>query len=155
VASPAHDHGSVVDAIPSFEAWVVRVDPESRGDPLWRMAAYRMGLYAVETAWADAAMLDRHRITRRIASQLYEAVGSIAANIAEGYSRSSGADRVRIFEYGLGSTRESTVWYRAARPVLGQALYDRRIDLLNQIRRIMLTAIPAERARHLKRRAKG
>jgi len=116
------------------------------------MAAYRMGLYAVELAWDDAVILDRHRVTRRIASQLYDAVGSIAANIAEGYSRSSGADRVRIFEYGLGSTRESAVRYHAARPVLGRALYDGRINLLTQIRRILLTAIPAERARHLKKR---
>jgi four helix bundle protein len=142
-----------MDPIPSFGEWVVRAGPQQRGDPLWRMTAYRMGLYALEIAWVDATSLDRNRITRPIGSQLYRAIGSIPANIAEGYSRSSGADRVRFFEYALGSTRESAVWYAAAWPVLGQATYNRRIELLTQIRRILLAAIPAERTRRLKRRS--
>jgi len=141
-----------VDPILSFDAWVARANPEHRGDRLWKMTAYRLALYAVEIGWVDATALDRNRVTRTIASQLYRALGSIAANIAEGYSRSSGADRVRFFEYGLGSTRESAVWYRAARPVLGHTIHDSRVELLSQIRRILLAAIPAERVRRLRRR---
>jgi four helix bundle protein len=141
-----------VDFIPSFKLWAANADPSQRADPLWRMTAYRFALYALEIGWDDARALDRMRITRSIASQLYRALGSIGANIAEGYSRSSGADRVRFFEYGLGSARESAVWYRAGRPVLGQTIYESRIDLLSQIRRILLAAIPPERARRLKRR---
>jgi four helix bundle protein len=118
------------------------------------MAAYRFAIYALEIAWVDATVLDRSRITRPIAAQLYRAVGSIAANIAEGYSRSSGADRVRQFEYALGSTRESTVWYHAARPLLGQTIHNARLELLTQIRRILLAAIPIERNRRLRRRGR-
>jgi four helix bundle protein len=139
-----------VDSLPSFQAWVAKADPEHSGDPLWRMSAYRLALYAVEIAWADATVLDRNRITRQIGAQLYRALGSIAANIAEGYSRSSGPDRVRFFEYALGSTRESVVWHRAARPILGGEVHDDRVALLADIRRILLKAIPAERARHVK-----
>jgi four helix bundle protein len=142
-----------MDSILPFEAWVANAEPEQRADRLWRMTAYRLAIYALEIAWADAATLDRNRTTRPIGSQLYRALGSIAANIAEGYSRSSGADRVRLFEYALGSTRESSVWYRAARPVLGHAIYDSRIAVLSQIRRILLAAIPDERSRRVKRRA--
>jgi four helix bundle protein len=139
---------------PSFDTWLARVDPTQRADPLWRMAAYRFAIYALEIGWVDATTLDRTRVTRLIGSQLYRALGSIAANIAEGYSRSSGADRVRIFEYALGSTRESSVWYLAARPVLGQSTCDTRNELLSQIRRILLSVIPAERTRRLKRRTR-
>jgi four helix bundle protein len=136
---------------PSFDVWVAEADLEQRGDRLWKMAAYRLALYALEIGWADATTLDRTRITRPIGAQLYRALGSIAANIAEGYSRSSGADRVRFFEYGLGSARESVVWYLAARPVLGRVTYGIRVELLTQIRRILLSAIPAERSRRLGR----
>ncbi len=38
-------------------------------------------------------------------------VGSIRANIAEGYSRGTGKDRARFYEYALGSARESRDWY--------------------------------------------
>jgi four helix bundle protein len=111
-----------------------------------------MGLYALELALADVTTLDRNRITRPIGPQLYRAIGSIGANIAEGYSRSSGADWVRLFGYALGSTRESVVWYHAAHRVLSQAIYDSRIELHSQIRRILLAVIPVERTRRLRRR---
>jgi four helix bundle protein len=139
-------------ATPSFEAWEAAADEEQRADALWRMTAYRIAVYALEIASGDARMLDRIRITRSVAAQLYRAVGSIAANIAEGYSRSSGADRVRFFEYGLGSTRESAVWYHAARPVLGSTVVASRTATLTRIRQLLLVAIPRERARRLRPR---
>jgi four helix bundle protein len=142
----------IVDATPSFEAWESSADEEQRADPLWRMAAYRIAVYALEVGWNDARDLDGIRITRPVAAQLYRALASIAANIAEGYSRSSGADRVRFFEYALGSARESTVWYRAARPVLGSTVVTNRIATLTRIRQLLLVAIPRERPRRLRPR---
>jgi four helix bundle protein len=139
-------------ATPSFESWEAAADEEQRADLLWRMTAYRIAAYALEIGWDDARVLDGVRMTRPIAAQLYRALGSIAANIAEGYSRSSGADRVRFFEYGLGSTRESAVWYRAARPVLGSAVIASRTATLTRIRQLLLVAIPRERARRLRPR---
>ena len=114
-------------------------------DPLRRMAAYRLAEELIDISWDDALRLSRHPVARHVAAQLFRAVGSIAANIAEGYSRSSGRDRVRLFEYALGSARECTVWYRCALPVLGVSA-DRQ-QILNRIRRILLSAIPRERAR--------
>jgi hypothetical protein len=141
-----------VDAKPSFESWESAADDEQRADPLWRMTAYRLAAYALEIGWDDARALDGLRITRPIAAQLYRALGSIGANIAEGYSRSSGADRVRVFEYGLGSTRESAVWYRAGRPVLGPMVVGSRLATLTRIRQLLLVAIPRERARRVRPR---
>ncbi len=137
---------------PTFEVWEATVDEEQRADPLWRMTAYRLALYAVATGWFDAQRLHRVVITRGIAAQLYEALGSIPANIAEGYSRSSGPDRVRFFEYALGSTRESNVWCFAGRPVLGATVVAQRVAILTRIRQLLLAAIPRERSRRVRPR---
>jgi len=116
-------------------------------DPITRMRAYRLARDLLADAWADADLLRRHRVTERISAQLYTAIGSIAANLGEGYSRSSGRDRVRLYEYALGSTRESTVWYGAAAPVLGVELISDRLNKLDEIRRLLLAIIPRERNR--------
>jgi four helix bundle protein len=137
--------------MPPMNAWEASVDERDRADPLWRMQSYRLSLYAFELGWKDVQALDRTRVTRHIAPQLYEALGSIGANVAEGYSRNSGLDRARFFEYGLGSTRESVVWYRGARPVLGPALVEDRIETLTRIRQLLLVTIPRERSRRLRR----
>jgi four helix bundle protein len=69
------------------------------------------------------------------------------ANIAEGYSRSSGRDRARIFEYALGSARECMAWYESAEPVLSATIVRERLDTLEEIRRLLLAIIPRERDR--------
>jgi four helix bundle protein len=119
----------------------------SSRDPLLRMRAYRVASELVEEVWNDAEKLRHHGATEKISGQLYAAVGSIAANLGEGYSHSSGRDRARIFEYALGSTRESMVWYQAAQPVLGTDIVRNRLDKLEEIRRLLLATIPRERGR--------
>jgi four helix bundle protein len=136
-----------VDRIPSFECWQARAHEALRADALWKVTAYRLALYSLELGWEDARVIDRSRIARPIASQLYRALGSIAANIAEGYSRSSGPDRARHFEYSLGSARESLAWYFAVAPVLGRDTFVARNDTLAQVRRLLLASIPVERKR--------
>ena len=108
------------------------------------MAVYRLSLFLLNLAWEDARQLDSG-ITRPLAGQLYRAVASIPANIAEGYGRLSGRDRARFYEYALGSTREAIVWYRACRRMLGEEVARHRIDALTEIRRLLLVITPAER----------
>ena len=115
-------------------------------DPLFRMRAYQIAKDLLQTAWVDAKTLSADPVTQKMSGQLYAAVGSISANIDEGYSRSSGIDRSRIFEYALGSVRESMTWYQAAQPVLGDLVLTRLNDL-EEIRRLLLAIIPRERAR--------
>jgi four helix bundle protein len=95
----------------------------------------------------DAEKLRHHQATEKVSGQLYAAVGSIAANLGEGYSHSSGKDRARIFEYALGSTRESMIWFRAAEPILGRNIVSERLAKLEEIRRLLLATIPRERGR--------
>lgn len=108
------------------------------------MRAYRLAVELMEVAWLDAKSLSAELVTERISGQLYAAVSSVGSNIGEGYSRSSGKDRARIFEFALGSVRESIHWYRAARPILGD-LVTPRLNTLEEIRRLLLAIIPRER----------
>ncbi len=116
-------------------------------DPLMRMRAYQLARQLADFAWKDCEVLKRDVVTEKVAGQLYAAVGSIAANMGEGYSRSSGRDRARIFEYALGSTRESIAWYHLAGNVLGDETTNQRLATLIEIRKLLLVAIPRERTR--------
>ena len=121
------------------------VSAATSNDPLRRMRAYQIAMDLLKTAWFDAKALSADAPTLQMSGQLYAAIGSILANIAEGYSRSSGTDRARFFEYALGSVRESITWYEGARPVLGESVTTRLNDL-EEIRRLLLAIIPRERA---------
>jgi four helix bundle protein len=126
------------------------VSHETSNDPLFRMRAYRLAADLLDVAWEDAKALSAEPVTARNAGQLYAAVNSITANIGEGYSRSSGKDRSRIFEYALGSVRESMSWYQGARPVLGDVVRA-RLDTLEEIRRMLIAIIPRERGTRMPR----
>jgi hypothetical protein len=77
---------------PSFEEWKRSIGLGISGDPLWTVQAYRLSLYAI-----DCHSFDRRSVaglqTAASIDQLTRALGSIAANISEGYSRSTVADR--------------------------------------------------------------
>ena len=115
------------------------------------MRAYQLARELVPDAWDDARTLSAEPITEEVSRQLYAAVGSIAANISEAYSRSSGRDRALRFEYALGSVRESMEWYHSAQPVLGEDSVLDRLDRLEEMRRMLLAIIPRERGRSMKR----
>ena len=85
-----------------------------------------------------------------LSDQLYRSLGSISANVAEGYSRGTGKDRARFYEYSLGSARESRDWYFKARHVLGDQVFQHRLQLLTDTIRLLLTIIPQQRQRVLR-----
>jgi len=134
----------------TFDEWLASMPPELTQDPLWRMEVYRLAVFAGDLAWQDVSRLIKDRRTVRVADQLYRAIGSIGANIAEGYSRRSGKDQARFYEYALGSAREARGWYYQSRHVLSEAVSTHRIKLLTQIARLLLTIIPAERGYKLR-----
>ena len=129
----------------TYEEWVKTVPAEMTGDPLWQVKAYRFALFANTPAWQDVSKLVQDKRVIGLADQLYRASGSIAANIAEGYSHRSGKDQARFYEYSLGSAREARVWYYQGRFILSEAVVEHRLHLLTEIARLLLTMIPAER----------
>ena len=129
----------------NYEEWEKSVPRTITGDPLWRMKVYRLAHFIGELGWKDATKLYRDQRTVSIAGQLYRALGSISANISEGYSRGTGKARVQFYEYALGSSRESRGWYFHGRYVLGEDVFDHRGEILAEICRLLLTMIPAQR----------
>lgn len=139
-----------MDKFVNFNDWLTKFPDAISGDPLWKMVVYRYAMFIGDLAWHDATKLMSDRRTIGLSEQLYEAVGSIGANISEGYSRSSGKDRARFYEYALGSARESRGWYYDGRFVLGEEAALHRMQFLTQIIRLLLTITPEERARTIR-----
>ena len=133
-----------------YEEWEATIPEAITGDALWRVQAYRLALFAADIAWEDVSRLAEDRRTRALADQLYRSLGSVGANIAEGYSRSSGRDRARFYEYALGSARESRDWYYKARHVLDDSVIEHRLSLQTQMIRLLLKMVPDQRQRTLR-----
>ena len=136
----------------NYEEWVATVPEEIKADSLWKMTAYRLALFLGDLGWYDTAKLVRNRHLTGLSDQLYRALGSVSANLAEGYSRGSGKDRARFYEYSLGSARESRDWYFKARHVLGEVVFQHRLQSLTRVIQLLLTTIPQQRGRALRER---
>ena len=134
----------------NYEEWVTTVPEEIKADSLWKVTAYRLALFLSDLGWRDTARLARERRMLGLSDQLYEALGSVSANLAEGYSRGTGKDRARFYEYALGSARESRDWYFKARHVLGKIVFQHRLQLLTRVIQLLLTMIPQQRGRALR-----
>jgi four helix bundle protein len=102
-------------------------------------------LFVADIGWRDVTRLAQDRRTVSVADQLNRSLGSISSNVAEGYSRGTGRDRARFYEYALGSAREARDWYFKGRHVLGEALTTHRMELLSQVIKLLLTIVPNER----------
>jgi len=129
----------------NFDVWVEILPAEIKQDALWKVEAYRLSLFLSEICWHDVSELIKDHHTRSLADQLYRAVGSISANIVEGYSKSTGRDRARFYEYALGSARESRDWYYKSHHILIDEVVKHRIKLTTQIIRLLLTMVPQQR----------
>ena len=133
-----------------YHKWMDQVSLEIRGDRVWRLEVYRLGLFAADIGWNDITILSRDRRTRGLSDQLYRALGSISANTEEGFSRGTGKDRARFYEYALGSARESRGWYYKGRHVLMLEIVQHRMALLTHVIKLLLTMIPDQRGTEIR-----
>jgi four helix bundle protein len=129
-----------------FAAFEQRQPDDLIGDPVWKLPAYRIGLFLSQVVQKDCVSLRRFPGTEDCARQLQRAVDGIPANITDGYGRLSGKDRARYYEIALSSAREAREWYRRAAQVLDRALMNERALLLTRVIKILTKAIPEERA---------
>jgi four helix bundle protein len=134
----------------NYEEWEETVPETITGDSLWKIRAYRLALFLSDLGWHDITRLMRDRRTISLSDQLCRALGSIGANLAEGYSRGTGKDRARFYEYSLGSARESRDWYYKGRHILGETVVQHRLQLLTEVVRLLLTMVPQQRGRILR-----
>ena len=133
-----------------YADWAKKVPATITGDRLWRVEAYRLALFAADLGWHDVTKLFQDRRTIGLADQLYRALGSIGANVAEGFSRGTGRDRARFYEYALGSARETRDWYYKGRHVVGEKVTEHRIELITSIICLLLTMVPEQRTSQVK-----
>lgn len=129
----------------NYQEWLATVPDVIAVDKLWTVTAYRLALFIADIGWEDVTKLVGDRRTIGLSDQLYRSLCSVGANLAEGYSRGSNKDRVRFYEYALGSARESRDWYYKAKSILGESVTTHRMDVLTQIIRLILTMLPLQR----------
>ena len=123
--------------------WEQTCPVDITSDVIWKLDAYRAAHYLLHVACLDC--LNAPAPTD-IMSQLVRAAGSVSANLGEGYSRSSRADRLRFFTYALGSTRECVTWYQAIRANLPGDIPEERLHLLTRLRSLLLGIIRSARS---------
>jgi four helix bundle protein len=128
-----------------YAEWLETVPPELTNDPTWKLEVYRLALFAGDIGWNDVLALSKNNLMWGIADQLHRSLGSVSANLTEGYSRSKGLDRARFFEISLGSARESRDWYYKSRHVLPAEVIKHRIGLTTKIIRMLVPMISHQR----------
>ena len=129
----------------NYAEWLKSVPPEINNDPIWKLEVYRLALFAGDIGWQDVLTLSKNKLMSSVADQLHRSLGSISANLTEGYSRSKGLDRARFIEISLGSARESRDWYYKSRHVLRPEVITHRIGLITHIIGMLTPMIPHQR----------
>jgi hypothetical protein len=74
-------------------AWERSCHDAITSDVIWRLDAYRASLFLLDLARADAKLVAKRSLDGEPAGQLLHSVASVSANIGDGFSRSSRADR--------------------------------------------------------------
>lgn len=134
----------------NYAQWLKDIPSEISNDPIWRLEAYRLALFIGDIGWEDVQKLSKEKLMFSVADQLHRSLGSISANLTEGYSRSKGLDRARFIEISLGSARESRDWYYKSRHVLSPAVVKHRMELLTRIVSMLAALIPHQRKKAIR-----
>ncbi len=92
-----------------------------------------MSLELWDDCWNDCEVLGKDFRGKEVASQLIRAVGSISANIEEGYGRGFGKEYPQFLRISRGSARESKGWYRKSKFLLKEEVINERIAKLDSI----------------------
>ena len=129
----------------NFIDWEIAVPHIIKEDPSWKMEVYRLSLFLSDVCWRDTKkILDKRFYS--LSDQLYRSVGSISANIIEGYSRISNKEKARFYEISLGSAREAKDWYFKSRFILGEEVFLSRAEILTSIIKLLNTMIMDRRS---------
>lgn len=127
-----------------YSDWQECVFSEIKTDITWKIEAYRLSLYLNDLCWSDTTLILKKKYFS-LGDQLYRSVGSISANIVEGYSRISNKEKARYYEIALGSAREARDWYFKSRYLLTNDLVQKRLKILTSIIKLLQVMITDRR----------
>jgi len=129
----------------NYQEWMKTAPGEITQDPLWGLEVYRLGFFIADITWDDTEALFKNPSTRSTSDQIRRSLDGISANIAEGYSRSTGKDRARYFEYALGEAREARDRIYKVRRAMKSEVVLHRMKVLTQIIKILNAFVPTQR----------
>jgi len=129
----------------NYGEWEQTVPAAIRQDSLWRFTGYRKALFLYDICWKDCEWFIKCPLGKPIANQLVRSIGSISANVEEGYGRGFGKDRDYFLRIALGSARESKGWYYRAKSLLAENSLNNRFELLGEIIALLITEINKKR----------
>jgi len=102
-------------------------------DRLDELIFYQMSLQLWDECWNDSEILLKDIRGREICKQLTRSVGSISANIEEGYGRGFGKEYPHFLRISRGSARESRGWYVKSKFLLDKNIIEERDKKLASI----------------------
>ncbi|MCP4535922.1 MAG: four helix bundle protein [Chloroflexi bacterium] len=129
----------------SFEEWRDDVAGRISSSPLWNSIGYQKTLFLYDLVWFDCEKLIQDLRGKAIAQQLIRSIGSISANMEEGYGRGFGKDYARFLSYSLGSARETQGWYFRAKHLLSESVASHRYALVDEIIALLVTIIKQQK----------
>ena len=129
----------------TYDEWEATVSRSLKADAIWKVQAYRLASYVACEAGVDADKVAENPWLVKSAGQLASAAESVPANIAEGYARLSPKDRIRYYEYALGSAAETKSRYVTLRRRFDPSLVEARLDALASVSRLVLKMIQSGR----------
>lgn len=98
-----------------------------------------------ELTWTDCEYLLKDERGKTVARQLIRSVGSISANIEEGFGRGFGKAYAYHLRIALGEARESRGWYWRGHHLLPESVVDHRLQLLGEIVALLITKIKEQK----------
>ncbi len=108
---------------------------------LEEFGAYQKALELFDMVVQDVAQFLKDRRLDRLVSQQLASADSICSNIEEGYGRESTIEYRRFLIIARGSLRETLGRYRRLRHWMPEEVIKKRVELAEEINRILSSAI--------------
>lgn len=111
---------------------------------------YQLSLELWDLCWVDTEILSKDFRGKEIVKQLIRSVGSISANIEEGYGRGFGKEYPQFLRIARGSARESKGWYRKSSFLLSEETIKERSQKLDSIIAMLTKSIQTLEVKKIK-----